>query len=70
MEDLNIAKSIRMAMTGAGVSGIALAEYMGVSTTTVSRWRKRGCSDVNSLASIAYHCDMSLGELMEMANSA
>ena len=67
MIDERTAKCIRMAMEKKGISGKKLAEELGVTPTTISRWRERGCFAMSIVEDIAGQCDMTFDELMGLS---
>jgi len=60
-------KCIQLAMTKAGISGEALAKTLGVTPTTVSRWRKE-CGDLDTLELVADQCGYTIDELIKLAD--
>lgn len=62
------AKCIRVAMPKKGINNKDLAKACGVSVTTVSGWRNKGCPDLRWLEKVAKACDMTLDELMKLAD--
>ena len=68
MTDLDTGKCIRVAMSKANISNKSLAKACAVSVTTVSGWRNTGCPDLRWLEKVAKACDMTLDELMKLAD--
>ena len=68
MTDLDTGKCIRVAMEKADIDNRSLAGTCGVSLTTVSGWRNKGCPDLRWLEKVAKACDMTCDELMKLAD--
>ena len=66
MKDAKTGLCIKIAMARSQVSGILLADELGVTPTTVTRWRREGCDSFETLKSISLALDYWLEEMLDL----
>lgn len=67
MNEDEIGQCVRMALAKAGMNQADLAKKMNISRQAISQYAKGKCKNILILEKIAYRCDMTLVEMMGLA---